>query len=61
MKVKMISIVIGVLGTNLQKIGKGTGRLGDKRTSEDYPNYSIIKISQNTQRSPGDLRRLAKK
>ena len=27
-------------------------------TSEDHPDYSIIKISQNTEKSPGDLKRL---
>ena len=37
-------------------IGIGTGGLGNKRTSGDYPNYFIIKIGQNTERSPGDLR-----
>ena len=26
--------------------------------SEDHPNYSIIEISQNTKKNPGDLRRL---
>ena len=41
-----------------QRIGKGTGGLGNKRTSGDHPNYSFIKISQNTEKSPGDLRRL---
>ena len=25
----------------------------------DHPNYSIIEVSQNTEKSPGDLRRLA--
>ena len=25
----------------------------------DYPNYSIVKVEQNTEKSPGDLRRLA--
>ena len=44
---------------NLQRIGKGTGRLGNKRISGNYPNYSIIKIGQNTKKSPGDLRKLA--
>ena len=43
---------------NLQGIGKGTGRLGNKR-SGNHPDYSIIKIGQNTEKSPGDLRRLA--
>ena len=27
--------------------------------SGDHPNYSIIKIGQNTEESPGDLKRLA--
>ena len=33
--------------------------LGNKRTSEDHPNYSIVEIGQNTTKSPGDLRRFA--
>ena len=41
-----------------QKFGTGTGGLGNKRTSGDYPNYSIVEISQNTEKSPGDLRGL---
>ena len=28
-------------------------------TSGDYPNYSIIKFNQNTEKSPGDMKRLA--
>ena len=44
---------------NPQRIGKGTGRLGNKRTSWDQPNYSIIKIGQNTEKSPEDLKRLS--
>ena len=52
MKVTIVSIVVGALGT-------GTGRLGNKWTSIDHPNYSIIKIGQNTEKSPGDLRRIA--
>ena len=40
-------------------IGKRTRRFGNKKTSEDHPNYSIIKINQNTKKSPRDLRRLA--
>ncbi len=38
---------------------KGSGGLGNKRTSGENPNYSIIEIVQNTEKSPGDLRRLA--
>ena len=38
---------------------KGTVGVGNWRTSEDHPNYSIIENSQNTEKSSGDLRRLA--
>ena len=58
----MIQIVIGVLRTIPQRIGKGNGKLkkklGNKRTSGDYTIYSTIKIGQNTEKSPGHLRRL---
>ena len=40
-------------------IGKGSGRLGNKKIRGDFPNYSIIKIGQDTEKSPGDLGRLA--
>ena len=40
-------------------IGKGTGRFENKSTSEDHPECSIIKIGLDTEKSPGDLRRLA--
>ena len=42
-----------------QKIDKGTGGLGNKKSNGDHLNYSIIKIGQNTEKSPGDLRRFA--
>ena len=32
--------------------------LGSWETSGDHPNYSIIKNGQNTEKSPGDLRKL---
>ena len=38
---------------------KGNGRLGNKTTSRDHPNYYISENSQNTEKSSGDLRRLA--
>ena len=41
------------------RIIKGTGGLGNKRTSGDHPNYYIIENGQNTEKSPGDLRKLA--
>ena len=42
----------------LQRFGKGSGRAGNRRMNWDYLNYSITKIGQNTEKSPGDLRRL---
>ena len=32
-----------------QRIGKRTVGHGNKRTNRDHPNYSIIKIAQNTE------------
>ena len=54
MKVKIIPIVIGH-----QRIIKGTGGLGNKGTTGEHLNYYIIENGQNTEKSPGDLRRLA--
>ena len=45
----VIPIVTGKLGTR-------TGGLGNKRTSGDHQDFSIIKISQNTELSPGDFK-----
>ena len=42
-----------------QRIGTGTGGLGNKRTSGDHPNYSIVEIGLKTKKSPGEFRRLA--
>ena len=47
----------GVYGN--KRIGTGTRGLGNKRIRRDHPNYSIVDIGQNTEKSPGDLRRLA--
>ena len=58
MKVTLIPNLTGALG-NHQRIGKGTGRLRNKRVSGDHLHYSIVEIGQNTEKSPGDLRRLA--
>ena len=38
-----------------QKLSKQTGGVGNQRTSQDHPNYIIVKIGQNTEISPGDL------
>ena len=50
----IIPMVIGTLGTVYKGVVKGLEDL--ERTSGDHPNNSIIKIGQNTENSPGDLR-----
>ena len=55
MKVTVIPIVVGALGT----IPKETRRQRNKRTSRDHQDYSLIKTGQNTEISAEDLRRLA--
>ena len=42
-----------------QRIGTGIGGLGNKRTSGNYSNYSIVKIGHNSEKTPGDMRRFA--
>ena len=55
----VIPVIIGVLGTIPKDLEKGTGRLRNQKKSGDHPDYSIFKIVQNTEKSPGDLKRLA--
>ena len=52
MKITVIPIVIGALGTVSKGLVKG---LENKRTSGDNSNYSIAEIGQNTEKSLGDL------
>ena len=37
----------------------GTEGFENRRTSRDFPDYSIVEVGQNSEKSPGDLRRLA--
>ena len=55
MKVTIIPIVIGAFGTVTKGLSKG---LEDLEVG-DHPNESIIENGQKTEKSPGDLRRLA--
>ena len=41
-----------------QRLGKGAGIVGNWRTSRDHTNYSIVKVVQNTEKSPWDQKRL---
>ena len=58
MKVTIIPIVTGVLGT-VTKDWYRDWRIGNKRTSGDHPNDSIAEIGWNSEKSHGDLKRLA--
>ncbi len=55
MKVTIVPIVIGTF----ERIMKEPGGFGSWRTSGDHPNDSIVENGQNTEKSSGDLRRLA--
>ena len=44
---------------NHKRVDEATGKLGNKKTSGDYLNYSIFKIGQNTTKSPVNLKRVA--
>ena len=59
MKVTIITIVVGAFWYSHLRITKRTVGLGNKKTSGDHPIFYIIVIGQNTEKSPGDLRRLA--
>ena len=56
MKVTTIPIVIGALVTVTK--GLVTGGFGNKRTSGDHSNYTIVGISQTTEKNPVDLKGL---
>ena len=47
-RVTVILIVIGELGTTRKRIGKEIGRFGNKRTSGDHPDSNIFQIGHNT-------------
>ena len=53
MKVTFIPIIIGALGTVTKGLLKGLEDL--EITNEEYPNYNIIEIDQNIEKSPRDL------
>ena len=56
-KFTIIPNVIGSKGTVTKGL-EHTERFGNNRTSGDCPKYSIVEISQNTENSPGDLKKL---
>ena len=56
MRVTIVPIVIGAFGAVTKGLLKS---LEDLEAGGDHPNDSIIEDGQNTEKSPGDLRRLA--
>ena len=42
-----------------QWLRKYTGRVGNQTTNKNHPDYCIVNISQNTEKCPDDLRRIA--
>ena len=42
-----------------KRLRKETRWIGNPRRNQDYPDNSIVEIGQNTEKSPGDPRRLA--
>ena len=55
MKVTVIPIVIGALGTVTKTLVQRLEDLEIKRTIGDRLNYSVVEIGQITEKSPGDL------
>ena len=42
-----------------QRLGKGSERGGNQKICREYPNNCITEIGQNTEKSPGNLWKLA--
>ena len=59
MKATIIPIVRGAFATINKGLLNALDGLGGRRMSGVNPNYSIIQNSKNTEKNPGDLRRLA--
>ena len=59
MRVTMIPIVNGELKTIPKGLQMGTKRVENQTTNQGHPNYSISEIGQDTEKSHGDLRKLA--
>ena len=55
MQVTVILIITGVQRTVRKGFVKRLEKLENRKTSPDHPNYSITQISQNTEKSSGDL------
>ena len=59
MEVMVIPIEVGALGSILTKLVNRREALEIRWQKRDHPDESIIKIGQNTEKGPGDLKRCA--
>ena len=57
-RVTVITMVVKCALNGPHRLGKGTGRFRNQMASGDHPNYIILGIGQNTEKSPGELRDL---
>ena len=58
-KVTIIPIIIGALGTATKGLVQEHEDLEITGREENVQNYGIVEIGQNTEKSPGDFRKLA--
>ena len=56
MRMTVIPIVIGILGTISKSLERRLEEMEIKGRISDHLNYSIVKIGWNTEKGPGDLR-----
>ena len=59
MKLTVIPIVTGALGTVPKNLERGIGTIENQIKNRDHQNDIIVVIDQNTKKSLGDLRRFA--
>ena len=59
MKVTIIPIVIGALGAVTKGLLKGLEDLEIRGREETIQTTALLRTAENTEKSPGDLRRLA--
>ena len=59
MKVTIIPIVIGAFGTVTKELLKGLEDLEVDGRVETIQTTALLRMAKNTEKSPGDLRRLA--
>ena len=57
MRLTVIPIVLYALKTVLNGLQKGTEGTGNQLKNRKQPGYIIVEISQNTEKSSGDLMR----